>query len=150
MKLEFVRLKDLNTDSNRIYVKLREGRLVRLLKESSGKDLPHRDKKFCKSVGVHFNKKIKVSSTVVAWVKFNRAIPLSKLKKLARLAGIDLMNIEKDILSLRQHFRGGEISIKFPLKIVEKVGSVVGHILGDGSIDKKYQQIFFSNSQIQI
>jgi len=45
---------------------------------------------------------------------------------------------------------GGEARMKFPLKIGKEIGLIVGHILGDGSIDKKFNQVFYSNSNKEL
>jgi len=63
---------------------------------------------------------------------------------IVKLGSLDWKEIEKNINSLNA--RRGIANIIFPIKINQKLGSIVGHILGDGSIDKKYQQVFFSNS----
>jgi len=133
-----------------IYVKLKEGFLVDILKKASKIDKPHRDKEFCKKLGVSFNKKIKASPTIIAWIRLNKSIPLSKLLIIKQYSKISWSEVEENIINLRSGFSGGRTSINFPIKLNISFGSVVGHILGDGSIDKKYKQVFYSNSNKEL
>lgn len=150
MKLEEVRLQDIAQKQSNIYIKLNKDFLFKILKKSSKSKKPHRDKTLCKKIKVHFNDNIGASPTIIAWIRFNRSIPLSKLTKIKDLSGISWRFIEKNAISLKCGFAGGEAVIKFPLKIEKEIGSIIGNILGDGSIDKKYQQVFYSNSEKEL
>ncbi|MEK6895620.1 MAG: LAGLIDADG family homing endonuclease [Nanoarchaeota archaeon] len=144
MRLINIRLKTLNLERNNIYVKLKQEFLLNFLKEVSKEEKPYRNRKFCEFLGVGFNGKIKASPTMIAWIKFNRAIPLSKLARITTEK--NWLDVENNVIHLQQSMGGEKVFINFPLKLDERVGSIIGHILGDGSIDKKYQQVFYSNS----
>jgi len=146
MKIKNIRLKDIATKQSKIYIRLDKSLLVNILKKASKNEKPHRDKKFCGKIGVYFNKKIKASPTVIAWIRFNRAIPLSKLLIIKKLSGYSWKSIEENTIGLKSNLSGREVYITFPLKIEREIGSIVGHVLGDGSIDKRYNQVFYSNS----
>ena len=145
-----IHLKDIADYRKDFYVELKKGFLQNVLKISSKSDKPHRNKEFCKKLEVPFNEKIKASPTIIAWIRFNRAIPMSKIILIKKHSKISWKHIENNIISLRAGFRGGKTSFRFPIKIGKKMGSVVGHILGDGSIDKKYKQVFYSNSNKEL
>ena len=150
MKLKEVNLKDFASKSSKIYIKLNKDFLIGILKRASKSEKPHRDEDFCRKIGMHFNEKIKASPTIIAWIGFNRAIPLSKLLIIKNLSDISWKVIEENTINLKHNLAGGEIIIKFPLRIGRDIGSIVGHILGDGSIDKKYKQVFYSNSNKEL
>ena len=59
-------------------------------------------------------------------------------------------DVENYIISIKSGQKKGEIYPKFPIKIDEKLGSIVGHILGDGSIDKRFNAVFYSNSNVEL
>lgn len=145
-----ISLKDIVFGQSDFYVELKNGFLKYMLKKSSKNDIPHRNKTFCNKLEIPFNEKIKASPTIISWIKFNRAIPLSKLIILKECAKISWKEIENNVISLRSGFRGSKTLFNFPIKIDRKMGSIVGHVLGDGSIDKKYKQVFYSNSNDEL
>lgn len=147
MVLKDIKLKNLTSDSSKIYVRLDHNFLIEMLKKASENEKPHRNKIFCRKIKVKFNDERKFSPIIDSWIKFKRAIPLENLKSIRRISKIPWEEIEKNILSLKSGMAGAEVSIKFPIKIEREIGSIVGHLLGDGTIDKKYQQVAFYNSE---
>lgn len=150
MSLKQINLKTIAIHPSRIYIKLKREFLITILKKASQKDKPHRNEKFCKKIKVKFNNKTKASLTVISWMKYNSSIPLSKLIIIKKMVLNSWEEIEKNVLSLQFSLRGGKININFPIIVDKKVGAIIGHILGDGSIDKKYNQVFFSNSNKEL
>jgi len=150
MVLEEIGLDKVSVKPEGIYVELKDGFLIKILKKVSKTDKPHRDKELCDKLGICFNNNVKASQTMVAWIRFNRAIPLSKLLIIKNISGLTWDKIKTNIMTLRSGFKGGRTILTFPLKLDKNLGSVVGHILGDGSIDKKYKQVFYSNSNKEL
>lgn len=150
MRLEKINLADVISESSRIYVKLNKKFLIKILNKASKDKKPHKNRDFCEKIGVQFNDTINASSTVIAWIRFNRAIPLSKLLVIRNISNIPWKIIEDNILNLKSSLSGGEINIRFPLNIGFEMGSIIGHIIGDGSIDKKHKQVFYSNSNKEL
>jgi len=111
---------------------------------------PYLDIKFMKKLGMKPNVKDKKNITIYSWLKYNKTIPLKILLKILELSNKNLAKIEPKINSIKINYAGAEISPKFPIKINKKLGSVVGHILGDGSIDSKHTQVSFSNSNKEL
>ncbi len=70
--------------------------------------------------------------------------------KILRLANEDFSITHSHIVSIKAGQRGGEISPKFPINIDKQLGSIIGHVLGDGSIDLRYNQVFYSNSNKEL
>lgn len=140
-----INLNSLKNNHNKIRIKFKEGFLLKVLKLASNSEKPHRNKKFCDAMGEKFNLKIKASPNMITWIRFNKFIPLEKLILLEKMTELGWDEFEKNSISLKS-VSGAKAFITFPLKLDEKLGSIVGHILGDGSIDKKYLQVFYSNS----
>src|SRR3989338_5321669 len=88
--------------------------------------------------------------TIKGWMTGYRTIPMSKLLKTLELSNYIWRDIEQNLISIKAGINHGEVKPKFPVMIDHKLGSIVGYILGDGSIDKKYSQVFFSNSNIEL
>jgi hypothetical protein len=143
-------LKELKNSLKHTHLKLNLAFLEELLKSASKSDFPHKNKDFCKKIKCPINKTKKISLTIYGWKKGYRTVPFSKLIKIIRLSDYSWKDIEKNLLSIKAGIRAGEIHPKFPIKIDEKSGSIIGHILGDGSIDKRFHAIFYSNSNIQL
>jgi len=146
MVLKEIKLKNLLSKHSKIYVRLEYKFLMEILKKASKNEKPHRDKIFCRRIKVKFNDKRKFSPIIDSWIKFKRSIPLENLKILQRLSKVSWEEIENNTLSLKSGMAGAEISVSLPIKIDTEMGSIVGHILGDGSIDKRYKQVFYSNN----
>jgi len=150
MELKKISIKDIANNPGSKYIKFKEGFLIKILKKAARSNSPHRNIEFCIKLGTKINKNTNSSLTILHWIKFNRAIPISKLNTLVDLSAISWKEVEANIIGLRQGLGGGEIFTKFPIKIGNELGSIVGHIIGDGSIDKRYQQVFFSNSNKEL
>lgn len=145
-----VNLKDLVSYLQKSHVKLNLDFLNKLLQNASNSNKPWKDKIFAKKIGCPMNKNKKSATTIYGWIKGYRTIPFSKLIKIMNLSDYQWENIEKNLISIKAGIRSGEISPRFPIKIDEKLGSIVGHILGDGSIDKRFNSIFYSNKNINL
>lgn len=81
-------------------------------------------------------------------MKGNRTLPFSKLNKIIQLSDYSWESIEKNLITIKAGIRNGEIKPNFPIKINYKLGSIIGHILGDGSIEKRFHSLFYSNSNL--
>ncbi len=77
--------------------------------------------------------------------KRNRAISFKTLRIIVKLSNVNWDKIEKNIISMRYGKRNFQSNVKFPIKIDKYLGSMIGHIIGDGSIDSKYMQVSFNN-----
>jgi len=121
--------------------------LSHLLIGASGNQKPHCDFKFISKLRMKPTDKY-LSNTIYGWVKYGKSIPLKKLSILIKLSGVGVEEVERNI----NFISTGRTKLLFcsPIKIDEKMGSIVGHVLGDGSIDKKYRQVFFSNSNKEL
>ncbi len=142
-----VRLSEISEKFRRINVKINNNFLKFMLVEASNSKKPHCNLEFIKKLGLKFTTEYSCY-TVYAWTKYEQTIPLNKLVILSKLSKTNWQEIEKNILSFNAG--SGTIFPKFPIKIDKRLGSIVGHIMGDGSIDKRYQQVFFSNSEKEL
>ena len=66
------------------------------------------------------------------------------------MTNYSLNELENQIVFIKSGRKRGNVKIKFPIKIGRELGSIVGHILGDGAIDKKYSQPFYTNSNLDL
>ena len=117
-----------------------------LIKASENKK-PHCDLKFISKLGMKPTNKY-LCNTIYGWIKYEKSIPLNKLAIATKLSGINFREVEKKIGFIST----GRTRIPFhsTIKIDKQLGTIIGHILGDGSIDKKYKQVFFSNSDKEL
>ena len=145
-----VGMEDLSQQLSTTHVKLNLKFLNELLNNSSKSNSPHRSKEFADKIGCPTNEIKKSSLTIYGWSKGYRTVPLSKLIKIINFSNHSWQDVEKNLISIKAGIRGGEIYPRLPLLIDEKLGSVVGHILGDGSIDKRFHSVFYSNSGIML
>lgn len=122
----------------------------KLLKDASKSNSPHRNQKFAKKIGCPVNETKKSAMTIYGWMKGYRTVPLSKLPNIISLSKYAWKDIEKNLIFIKAGIRSGEIKPRFPIKVDKKLGSVVGHILGDGSIEKRFHSLFYSNSDITL
>jgi len=132
------------------HVKLDLDFLNKLLVDASKSNKPHRNQEFAKVIKCPVNKNKKSAMTIYGWMNGQRTIPLKKLDQIIALSSHSWKNIENNLISIKAGIRKGEIFPTFPIKIDEKLGSIVGHILGDGSIDKRFHSVFYSNSDIEL
>ncbi len=145
MKQEFF-LEDLIPCLMTAHIKLDLNFVCNLLKNASNADVPWRNKLFCKQIDCPVNAIKKSSTTVYGWYKGYKTIPFNKLVKIIALSTYSWKDIENNLIYLKAGIRKGEIQPKFPIRIDSKLGSICGHIMGDGSIEKRFHSVFFSNS----
>jgi hypothetical protein len=146
---EEVGLEGFSSRLSYLHVKVDRKFLWKLMQDVSGNEKPHCDKIFVGKLGLRFSSKYGCN-TIYGWSHYNKTIPLGKLLKIVALAGEDFSLIYPKIIFLKAGQRGGEISPEFPIRLDGKLGSIIGHILGDGSIDLKYNQVFYSNSNKEL
>ncbi len=144
---EEVHLEEIKDKIGRAYVKLDEQFTKILFIDASESPIPHYNLEFAKSLGCKVNSKYKLSTAIRGWFFGKRFIPLKKLGVLVTLSGYAWSDIEKHLEYMKSYCRSPQ-KINFPIRLDLKLGSLVGHILGDGCIDKKYGQVFFSNSDV--
>jgi len=145
-----VYLSDLIKDLKHSHVKLNLTFLTKLLINSSNNDRPWRDKKFAKAISCPINKDKKCSTTIYGWITGYRTVPFSKLINIVEISDYSWKDIEDNLISIKAGIRNGEIYPNFPIKINKELGSIIGHILGDGSIDKRFHSLFYSNSNNEL
>ena len=131
-------------------VKLNVDFLRRLMISSSKFETPWRDEKFVNSLGYVFNKEAECAPAINKIFREGTALPLFVVKKMLGLSPFTWKDIEKYLISIRAGRRHGELGINFPILIDHQLGSIVGHILGDGSIDARYSQVFFTNQNEEL
>ncbi len=144
-----IHLSDLVNCLKNSYVKLEPEFLVKLLKEASKSEFPAQQKEFALSIGYPFNEIARTCPTIRSW-NYGHALPFERFLKILYLTNYELDDIEEYIIFIKSGRRKGQICIKFPIKIGKELGNIVGHILGDGAIDKKYLQPFYSNSNLDL
>lgn len=143
--MEEINLADLAHYLPKAHARLNLGFLNDLLKNASKSDKPHRNEQFAKKIGCPINEYKKSATTIYGWMIGYRTVPLSKLTIIESLSNYNWENIQNNLITIKAGIRRGEISPNFPIKIDEKLGSIIGHILGDGSIDKRFYRLFYSN-----
>lgn len=144
-----IHLSDLVNSLKNSYIKLETEFLIKLLKKASKSEFPAQQKEFALRIGCQFNERFETCPTIRSWNR-GHAIPFEKLLKMLSLANHPVNNIEKHIVYIKSGRKKGTVNIKFPIKIGKELGNVVGHILGDGAIDKKYLQPFYTNSNLDL
>ncbi|MDD3083449.1 MAG: LAGLIDADG family homing endonuclease [Candidatus ainarchaeum sp.] len=140
-----ITLEKLNKKSTKIRVELNKDFLKKLMNKASNSNQPHTKNQFIKKLELKKSNKY-CCSTIYSWMYHNNTIPLDKLGIIVKVSKTDWKIVNKLPTTLKSGFRGTKINLHFPIKVNEELGSIVGHILGDGSIDNKYQQVFYSNS----
>jgi hypothetical protein len=106
---------------------------------------PHKDREFLKKIELRYNNQTKRNMVFSKLMRTNKAIEFNTIKRIIKLSRYNWIDIEKNIISIGKKKKEGKINNIFPIKINKRLGSIIGHILGDGSIDKKYQQVFYTN-----
>ncbi len=132
------------------HIKLNLIFLNRLLIDASKSKSPHKKELFAQKISCPINKNKHVSTTIYGWMKGYKTIPFSKLLKIVKLSNYSWEETCKNLVSIKAGIRKGEVNPKFPINIDYKLGSIVGHILGDGSIDKRFHSVFYSNSNKEL
>ena len=145
-----IHLSDLVNSLKQTHVKLNLTFLTKLLINSSNNDKPWQDKKFAKMISCPINKNKKCSTTIYGWITGYRTIPFSKLINIVEISDFTWKDVEDNLISIKAGIRNGEIYPNFPIKVDKELGAIIGHILGDGSIDKRFHSLFYSNSNYEL
>ena len=141
-----INLSDLIKNLKHTHIVLNLKFLTELLVNSSKSNKPWRDKKFANIINCPLNKDKKCSTTIYGWIKGYRTIPFSKLINIVEMSDYSWKDIVNNLISIKAGIKNGEVYPNFPIKIDNKLGSIIGHILGDGSIEKRFHSLFYSNS----
>ncbi len=144
--MDEIGLEYLSNSLNTSHVKLDLIFLKGLLVSASKSKSPHRNLEFAKLIGCPINKNKKSATTIYGWMKGYKTIPLSKISKMVDSSNFSWKDMENNLILIKSGIRRGEVNPTFPIQIDEKLGSLVGHILGDGSIDKRFHSVFYSNA----
>ena len=141
-----INLIDLAHSFGHFHVKIDRKFLKELLVKATNDEKPHCNINFIRKLGMKPTSDKNYCNTIYAWTKYDKTIPLEKLAKIAQMASCPSNVIETKVITIKAGQQGGEVCPKFPIKFNKQLGAIIGHILGDGSIDSKYKQVFFSNS----
>ena len=144
--MKSVSLKYLVNLSGKIRIRLDKEYLKKLLTKASNNNCPQSDMEFVRKIGLKPTTKY-LNTTIVGWIKRGGSLGADKLEKIREMAGIDWEELQKKVVSVKFGYSAREARISFPIRVNRELGSIIGHILGDGSIDSKYRQISFSNSE---
>jgi len=147
--LEKVHLEDLINNLDGTVVKLNPSFLKLLLSNAAKSDRPWNNKEFISKIGCKYHKRAKCIA-IKNWLNDKRNISFSKLKKIVLLSDYKWRDIERNLIFIKSKAKGKRLQLKFPLKIGGDIGSIIGHILGDGSIDRRCLQVFYSNSNKEL
>jgi len=134
----------------KIQVRVDKSFLKKLIVTAAKDNKPHINKNFMKKLEIKPNLTYGRNITIYGWGRYTDSIPIKKMIKIMNILNYSYSNIEKKVISLKGGSRGGEVNIKFPINIDKRLGCIIGHILGDGSIDSNYKQVFFSNSNKEL
>lgn len=145
-----IHLSDLVCFLRNTHIKLDLDFLAKLLKNASRSKNPARNKEFTLKIGGRFNEDVKKCTSIVGWLNGYCTVPFEKLLKIVELSDYSLKDIENHVVFIKAGQKKGEIYPKFPIKIGKELGSIVGHILGDGSIIKRDPQPFYTNSNADL
>jgi len=144
-----IKIEDL-ADNPNIYVKLNKEFVRELLGSLSNGSAPRTCVRLADLLGVTYNHKFNRSPVISNWLDGKRAIPIKKLKRVIELSEYSWENISANIITIKGPRRNVGLKPKFPIRIDRKLGSIAGHILGDGSIDNVQRHISFSNTNKQL
>jgi hypothetical protein len=145
-----IHLSDLTSSLQNTHVKLDLSFLDKLLKNASKSEYPASSREFALKIGGTFNEKEHRYVSAGNWLNGSTTIPFNKLIEIIKLSDYSLDYVQKHIVSIKCGPKKGEIYPKFPIMVGKELGSIVGHILGDGSIDKRYSQPFYTNSNVDL
>ncbi len=143
MKKE-LHLEDLELYLDETYIYLDLVFLNKFLINASKDSSPASNRMFIEKIGLVFNTKINKSMGLYQTLRGVRPLRFSILRKIKIYSTFSWLEIEQNIFGIKVK-RGQVTHIKFPFKIGKDLGCIVGHILGDGSIDKRSDYLFFSN-----
>jgi len=146
MYLNNIHLKDIYSNLQNYFVEIDHDFLKDIIFSASGSDFPWKNKEFIRKIKLSYNKASKRAIGLESLMGKNRKISFRLITRLKELSNVSWDKIEKNIISICAGKNSkGKVYIKFPLVLDKDFGMIVGHILGDGSIDKKYNQVFFTN-----
>jgi hypothetical protein len=148
--MDEIHLTNLREHPTSTHIKLDLEFLSRLLINASKSDCLWKDRDFISHIGGKYNEKAGRYTAINNWIYGHTSVPFRKLDIILGLSSYSSIEVEKHIISIKCGQKKGEIFPKFPLPIDQKLGSIVGHIRGDGSIDKRYLQPFYTNSNIDL
>ena len=143
-------LEDLVPYLNNVIIKLDTKFIKNLLIDSSCSNKPYKSKEFCLKIGTNWNTRFKFSSRVYAWFSGKRNIRVKDLSNIIKNSHYTWHDVEKNIIFIKAGTKKGEIKFDFPINLDKNFGSVIGYLLGDGSIDKKMTQPFFTNQNKEL
>lgn len=75
---------------------------------------------------------------------------LSVLVKLIQHSKITWKEAENNLVSIRSGSHAGKMRVTFPVVLDDNLGTIVGHVLGDGSISVRDCHVFFTNSNPEL
>jgi len=145
---EEIFIEDLAEPTN-IKIKLNNEFTRQLFERASKCKKPHCNLEFIKRLKLKPTTKY-VNTTIYGWINKDVPISINLLSELMKLAEIKWNEIDKKISYISSKTNRIKIDNIFPIKMDKKLGSIIGHILGDGSIDKKHNHVFFSNSDKEL
>ncbi|MFA6452773.1 MAG: LAGLIDADG family homing endonuclease [Candidatus Pacearchaeota archaeon] len=146
---EEIGLEGIQSSNYNFSIKIDNSFLQALLIKAADDGRPHCNSKFIKKIGLELSNKY-LCNTIYGWTKYDKTIPFSKLMIITKLASISLKEVQENITFIGLNGKNMKIYPKFPIKLNKQLGSIIGHIYGDGSIDKKYLQVCFSNSEKEL
>ncbi len=126
-------------------VNIKKKFLFDLLKNASKSNKPHRNKDFAEKIGCKWNEKGSFCGAIANWIRGKRNITLKYLDRIVKLSEYSWNDAEKNLIFIKSKFGGSKVFMRFPLLIDKRFGSIIGYVLGDGSIDAKHLQVFFTN-----
>lgn len=141
---------NLDEKLGKIQIRIEKPFIRKLISNASRSDKPHMSKNFMAKLRMMPNVSHNRNITIYGWGRYTNSIPLNKLTKIMKLSTYSWSYLEKNVISIKGGGKKGEVYIKFPIKIDQKLGSIIGHLIGDGSISLKYKQVSFSNSNKEL
>jgi len=145
-----IHLEDIISDLKTAHVKLDLKFLKILIQNAAGCERPWRNIEFSEKIGCNINTKIQSATGINGWINGHTTVPVSKLIKIVELSKYNWTDVEKNLTYIKAGQKRGEVRPKFPIKLDHKIGAIIGHILGDGSINKRGESIFFCNSNPEL
>ena len=95
-------------------------------------------------------KKLDVSYPFVVHLRKNMySIPVNIVLKLAKLSKTPIVEVQKNIISLKSR-AGNGLTISLPIKPDYKLASLVGHVFGDGYVGKDRKYFEYSNNNLRL
>jgi hypothetical protein len=144
--LEKVHLEDLINGISETVIRLNPDFLKNLLVNAAKNNKPWKSEDLADKIGCKYHRKLKCCIAIKNWLNGSRNISFSRLKKIVSVSDYSWKEIEKNVEFIKTKAGGSRIFIEFPIKVGNELGRITGHIIGDGSIDAKLSQIFYSNS----